>query len=116
MPSLLAGGEGTKCHASPHTRLPKGHGDPTGANAAETRSGEVGASSGASSQCHDVTPRVKLARFLSEAIADALEVGDVAAARIAHEALGRLLGPDAGDSGRDVVDIAHALDRKNRSG
>jgi len=63
MPSLLAGGEGTKCHASPHTRLPKGHGDPTGANAAETRSGEVGASSGASSQCHDVTPRVKLARF-----------------------------------------------------
>lgn len=52
-------------------------------------------------------PRTVLVRALSEAVRDAAAVGDVATARVAVEALGRLLG-EAGVAGAEaeVVDLA----------
>jgi hypothetical protein len=50
-------------------------------------------------------PRVKLAKALCEAISEATEVGDLKAARIAHEALGKLL--DA-PGGAEVAELSEA--------
>ena len=52
---------------------------------------------------------IKLAKALSEAISEATEAGDIKAARIAHEALGKLLDAPGGAS---VAELCEA--RKGR--
>lgn len=42
---------------------------------------------------------------MATALLDAVEAGDLDAARIAHEAIGRLLREPAGLGGADVVDL-----------
>jgi len=42
---------------------------------------------------------------LWEALSDAARAGDVAAARVAHEALGRLLGGPEDAAGGELVDL-----------
>jgi hypothetical protein len=45
------------------------------------------------------TPRARLLAALLEGARAAVETGDLAAARVAHEAAGRLLGSEASDEG-----------------
>ena len=50
------------------------------------------------------SPRDRIIAALNAEIGEALRLGDIEAARVAHEARGRLL-PNNGESG-DVVDLA----------
>lgn len=50
---------------------------------------------------------------LLDGVRDAAEVGDLAAARVAHEAAGRLLGIEASDAGA-VVDLDTERRRRDR--
>jgi hypothetical protein len=45
-----------------------------------------------------VTPRARLLAALLEGARAAVEAGDIAAARVAHNAVGRLLGSEAGEA------------------
>ena len=47
-----------------------------------------------------------MAAALSASLAEALAVGDLEAARIAHDALGRLLREGTSGDGAEVVDLA----------
>jgi hypothetical protein len=47
-------------------------------------------------------PRALLLAALLEGARDAADAGDLAAARVAHEAAGRLLGSEPGDAGATV--------------
>ncbi|WP_437627957.1 hypothetical protein [Sorangium sp. So ce1151] len=55
-----------------------------------------------------------LLRHLAEGMREALAAGDVEAARIAHETIGRLLGAPAADAG-GVVDLAAERSRRGAS-
>lgn len=57
------------------------------------------------------TPRGKMIADLCESLAGAAADGDLAAARVAHEALGRLLGAEDHRDGAPVVDLASRRDR-----
>ena len=50
-------------------------------------------------------PRIKLAKALSEAISEATEAGDIKTARIAHEALGKLLDAPGGASVAELSSV-----------
>ena len=52
------------------------------------------------------SPRARMAAALSASLAEAMDVGDIEAARIAHEAIGRLLREGASGDGGEVVDLA----------
>lgn len=56
--------------------------------------------------------RARLLAELGQAIASATAAGDLEAARIAHEALARLLGPPGAAGG--VVDLSAARARRGR--
>ena len=61
------------------------------------------------------TPRERLVAVLAEKIAAALPVGDLHAARVAHETLGRLLAePEPGAP--NVADLASERARRKRKG
>jgi hypothetical protein len=59
------------------------------------------------------TPRGVLLAALLDGARTAAEAGDLAAARVAHEAAGRLLGIEAGDAGA-VVDLDTERRRRDR--
>jgi hypothetical protein len=50
-------------------------------------------------------PRIKLAKALSEAISEATEAGDLKTARVAHEALGKLLNAPGGAEVRKLSNV-----------
>ncbi|MBX7192620.1 MAG: hypothetical protein K1X94_11210 [Sandaracinaceae bacterium] len=52
------------------------------------------------------SPRARMVAAMATALLDALEAGDLDAARIAHDAIGRLLREDPGNDSADVVDLA----------
>jgi hypothetical protein len=58
-----------------------------------------------------MTPRKRLVAALTEAISAAMAAGDLHAARVAHEALGRLLEPPD-PAGTKVTDLREARARK----
>jgi hypothetical protein len=58
-------------------------------------------------------PRSALLGQLAEGMREALAAGDVEAARIAHEAIGRLLGATGADAG-GVIDLAAERRRRGR--
>lgn len=66
------------------------------------------ATAGATSGAHGATSRGELARALGGAAGALADAGDVHAARIAHEALGRLLDAPAapGEARAEVIDLA----------
>jgi hypothetical protein len=58
------------------------------------------------------SPRQRMIARLSAALAEALRVGDLGAARVAHDALGRLLEGDKGPA--EVVELATRRARRGR--
>jgi len=58
-----------------------------------------------SSQTDTAAPRVRIIASIAQAMVAALEAGDAEAARVAHDAIGRMLGGPQGD-GAEVVDLA----------
>ena len=72
-----------------------------------TKSAEVALDAAASDTSAAVssTPRETLALRLADSLRGAIAYGDIGAARVAHEALGQLLG-GAGGGPADVVDLA----------
>jgi len=59
----------------------------------------------------NATPRARMIADLCQALAAAATDGDLAAARVAHEALGRLLGAEDHRDGAPVVDLASRRER-----
>ena len=59
-------------------------------------------------------PRAVLLAALAAALPAALAVGDVEAARVAHEAIGRLLGSAGAARAGDVVDPAAVRARRGQ--
>lgn len=55
--------------------------------------------------------RLAFIRRLADSIAELAAAGDVAAARIAHEALGRVLSVGEGDGGAEVIDLGERRGR-----
>ena len=73
---------------------------------------------GASATGEAASPRVVLLEHLLASMRDALAAGDLAAARIAHEAAGKLLVAPQGEgkgTGAKVVDLAHERGKRGRS-
>jgi integrase len=68
----------------------------------------------ASAPATPTSPRAALLAHLSSDMTAALAVGDVEAARVAHEAIGRLLGaaPRVGDAAATVVDLEAERERR----
>ncbi|NUQ72077.1 MAG: hypothetical protein HUU21_00660 [Polyangiaceae bacterium] len=60
------------------------------------------------------SPRTALLVHLAEDLKAAIEAGDLEAARVAHEAIGRLLGSTAAKNAT-VVDLATARARRDGS-
>jgi hypothetical protein len=77
------------------------------ANCANARSTDVSLTKPAS-------PRTALLVHLAEDLKAAIEAGDLEAARVAHEAIGRLLGSTAAKNAT-VVDLATARARRDGS-
>lgn len=61
-----------------------------------------------------ISPRVVLIGHLAEAVRDAAAVGDLEAARIASDALVRLLGVNLGQSA-EVLNLAQERERRGSS-
>ena len=62
----------------------------------------------ASSHFAKASPRARMVAALSESLLDSMEAGDLEAARVAHEAIGRLLA----SRGTMPVDAASVIDIK----
>lgn len=60
----------------------------------------------ASARISSTSPRARMAAALTASLAEAMAVGDLEAARIAHDAIGRLLRVGASGDGAAVVDLA----------
>ncbi len=73
---------------------------------------ESGTAGGVNMRVHsNETPRAAVVRLLTEAVKIAATAGDLAAARVAHEALGKLLvEPEPGNA--EVIDISSHPSRK----
>lgn len=61
-------------------------------------------------------PRQALLRWLASAVVEAATVGDLHTARVAHDALGRLLAGATEEVAADVHSIADARSRRGGSG
>ena len=60
-----------------------------------------------------MTPRRRLVMALTDAVAAGIDGGDLHAARVAHEALGRLIGEPNSDASR-VADLNTARAEKRK--
>jgi hypothetical protein len=84
-----------------------------GSRAPATTVTKSATSGGADENLAKISHRRALIAALADAIRDGISAGDLAAVRVAHEAIGRLL-VDATDEAGDVIDLANERAKRPR--